>query len=563
MRLALAALVAALALAAPAGAATAPLGHAGRWITDAQGRAVIMHGVNEVQKFPPYYPAITGFGDDDAAFLQANGFNAVRLGVIWKALEPAPGVYDDAYLGHIADTVQTLARHGIYSLLDFHQDLLNEKFGGEGFPDWAVVDDGLPAQPLTGFPLSYGTSPGLNAAMESFYSDAKGVQDRFAAAWRHVAERFASDPAVLGYDLFNEPWSLQVNFPLCITPGGCPTVEQRMLAPAEANVMRSIRRADAQHLLFYEPIVETQYGLSKYTIPNPTGDPRAGMSFHIYCLAADIPLPGLDCPTEEQASMDQAQARAAANGDTSLLTEYGATTDTALTSRMVARSDRAMVGWMWWAYTGNDPTTSGGGGAQAIVNDPAKPPTGSNVKEPTLKALVEPYPEVVAGTPHDWHFDRAAAAFSLTYSTGRPGGNRSFPTGAVSEIAAPALVYPGGYAARVTGGAIVSPPRAGVLQIAQCPGAGAVTVTLAPAGARSSATCRATIRISAVRRGGAIRVRVLAVLGTFRRALRGATVIAGRARGRTDSHGRATLRTTARSVRASAPGFVARRARVR
>ena len=58
---------------------TAPLSHSGRWITDAKGRVVILHGVNMVYKRPPYYPAAAGFGADDAAFLQRNGFNAVRL----------------------------------------------------------------------------------------------------------------------------------------------------------------------------------------------------------------------------------------------------------------------------------------------------------------------------------------------------------------------------------------------------------------------------------------------------------------------------------------------------
>jgi endoglycosylceramidase len=34
--------------------------------------------------------------------------------------------------------VATLARHGIVSLLDFHQDQYSERFPGEGFPAWSV-----------------------------------------------------------------------------------------------------------------------------------------------------------------------------------------------------------------------------------------------------------------------------------------------------------------------------------------------------------------------------------------------------------------------------------------
>jgi len=85
-----------------------------------------------------------------------------------------PGLYDDAYLNHIADTVATLARHGIYSLLDFHQDLFNERFQGEGWPDWAVQDDGLPAQPQAGFPGNYLGMPALQHAFDHFWNNDPG-----------------------------------------------------------------------------------------------------------------------------------------------------------------------------------------------------------------------------------------------------------------------------------------------------------------------------------------------------------------------------------------------------
>src|SRR4051794_40181083 len=61
-----------------------PLGHVGRWLVDGTGRIVTLHGVNEVAKSKPFYPASVGFGDDDAAFLVQRGFSAVRLGVVWE-----------------------------------------------------------------------------------------------------------------------------------------------------------------------------------------------------------------------------------------------------------------------------------------------------------------------------------------------------------------------------------------------------------------------------------------------------------------------------------------------
>ena len=149
-------------------AAPVPLDHSGHWLTDPTGRVVVLHGTNMVYKLPPYDPQAAGFGDSDAAFLENIGMTVVRVGVIWKAVEPAPGVYDDGYLNHIAATVQTLARHGIVSLLDFHQDMYNEAFQGEGAPDWAVLDDGLPNAPQAGFPIDYVVNPALQRTFENF-----------------------------------------------------------------------------------------------------------------------------------------------------------------------------------------------------------------------------------------------------------------------------------------------------------------------------------------------------------------------------------------------------------
>ena len=91
---ALAALAMAGTVAPAAAAPTPPLDHDGRWITDADGRAVILHGFNMVYKRGSYRPEDTGFGRDDARFLQRYGFNTVRLGIIYKGLEPQPPAAD-------------------------------------------------------------------------------------------------------------------------------------------------------------------------------------------------------------------------------------------------------------------------------------------------------------------------------------------------------------------------------------------------------------------------------------------------------------------------------------
>src|SRR4051812_12426672 len=206
-----------------------------------------------VYKRPPYAPDAAGFGDDDAAFLAHEGYTTVRLGVIYGAVEPQPGVYDDAYLARIARTVRVLGRHGIVSLLDFHQDLYSERFQGEGWPDWAVMDDGLPATPQLGFPANYLGMPALNRAFDHFWANDGGLQDAYAKAWAHVAARFAGNPDVLGYDLLNEPWP-GTGYAACVNPDGCPAFDA-VLSAFSQRVADAIRAVDPDTLVFYEPNV--------------------------------------------------------------------------------------------------------------------------------------------------------------------------------------------------------------------------------------------------------------------------------------------------------------------
>jgi endoglycosylceramidase len=464
-----------------------PLSHDGRWMTDAKGRVVILHGVNMVYKRPPYDPSAIGFGADDAAFLRRHGFNNVRLGTIYAAVEPQPGAYDDAYLERIRATLRVLAGERIFTMLDFHQDLYNERFGGEGFPDWAVIDDGLPAEPLAGFPLSYVTSPGLNRAFDNLWANAAGpgvvgLQDRYAAAWGHVAERFAGEPYLLGYDLINEPWPGN-QWPTCANLQGCPIFEQQFLAPMQQRAIDAIRQTDSRSLVWYEPVVISQFG-TEYHHPD-TGDPRAGMSFHIYCLAAEVAaaipeIAGMSCDQLEELSLENAEERAAANGDTLLLSEFGATDDADTITRMVDRADRHMASWQWWHYCNcDDPTTAGPGDTQAIVSDPAQPPTGANVLGEKLALIERPYPQAVAGTPRSYSFDRETRTFELTYATASPDGDR-LGRRIKTQVFVPKLHYPGGYEVEGRGARVISQPDATILVLRRTRSANRVEVTIVP-----------------------------------------------------------------------------------
>lgn len=471
--------------AQPLGASTAtttiapPVRHVGSWLVDAQGRAVILHGLNQVYKVAPYTPSSNGFGDDDAAFLQANGFNAMRVGVIWEAVEPSPGVYDDAYLTSVAQTVTTLGAHGIVSLLDFHQDLFNEKFQGEGAPAWAVNDIGLP-NPALGFPWNYFGNPAEQHAWDALWADAKapdgiGLQEHYAAAWRHVAQRFGSNPYVYGYDLLNEPWPGTL-FEQCLAPVvGCPLIDG-LITTMYRKVVKAIRTVDPRTLAFVEPNVLNAQVDS--TAIGPIADANVGWSFHDYCGPQEIGLGSGTCKTLDGRTMGYDVKFANSRKWPAMLTEFGATRDVANLTEVVQLADQLKIGWLEWAYTGND-ITSQNSAAQALVLDPNQPPAGANVVQSTLAVLAEPYPQAIAGTPIAWSF--ANRVFTLSYRTTRVGSLFAFGPGAETDVAVPAVQYPGGYTVAATGATVVSAPNAPVLRIVSKPGAATITLTVSPA----------------------------------------------------------------------------------
>jgi endoglycosylceramidase len=471
------------------GAPTTPLGHEGRWITDATGRVVLLHGVNMVYKPAPYAPDAGGFGQDDAEFLDANGFNTVRLGTIWVGVEPQPGVYDEAYLDRIAATESILASQGIFSLIDFHQDMYNPRFQGNGHPDWSVQDDGIPAEPKQGFPANYLGMPALQRAYDHFWANDPGpggigLQDRYAAAYQHVAARFGSAQHVFGYDLMNEPWPGSA-YPTCTNPAGCPAFDSTTLTGFSNRVIAQIRAADQQHLVWYEPLLTFDFGAE--TWHGDTGDPQAGFSFHDYCLPGAFGGPtGASCEELEDLVFQNAEDQSSATGDALLLTEFGATDDLEAIRRIVEIADDHMVGWQYWHYCACDDPSTSGPGVQALVIDANQPPTGANVKAEKLDLLSRPYPQVVAGTPLTFGYDEQSGVFDLAYSTTGPGGE-AFAAGPPSatapqtEIFLPADDYPDGYDVEVDGGTITSTPGGETLRIAACQGAGQVGVEVASA----------------------------------------------------------------------------------
>lgn len=460
-----------------------PLGHAGRWITDAQGRVVTIHGMNYVKKDPTTLPdktqtldpAADGFGDNDLQWLADNGFNGLRLGIEDYGVEPQPGIYDDTYIGQVAAVARLAASHGVYPLIDFHQDDYSPAFNGNGFPAWMVQDDGLPHQPDVGFPYSQFTMPAMLRAWDHFWandaaSDGTGLQDHFAAAAGHAAAAFAGIEGLLGYEFLNEPWPGSV-YATCIVPlVGCPLFDAT-LTQFNHRVAPKIRSADARHLIFAEPNVLFNDG-----IPTNIGAlnvDNAGFAFHVYCLLAgadassESPGGAQLCPTMEELAFSNADSHVAKTGEALMMTEFGATPDTEVVSRNTASADQHMVSWLWWEYRE-------GTGLSATADPPD-----AKINNAVADLLVRAYPQIVAGTPTSWSFDPAGHVFDLAYTTARAGGG-SLPADAETVVFLPSRHYPKGYQVTVTGATVVSQPGATKLELINQPGAKTVTLHVEP-----------------------------------------------------------------------------------
>ncbi|MCW2498916.1 MAG: endoglycoceramidase [Frankiales bacterium] len=470
--LVLALLLTALTAPTSSGAAAGPavLHREGRFLVDGQGRVVLLHGVNAVWKRAPYVPPATaaGFTAADADWVVAQGFNTVRLGVIFAGVMPQRAVVDQRYLDRIARVVDLLAAREVWVLLDFHQDLYSEKFSGEGFPAWAVHDDGLPMPVDAGFPGNY-FQPATSRAFDNFYANVDGVVDLYAQAWKAVAARFKNTSYVLGYDLLNEPWP-GTQVASCANPVGCPVFDTRTLQPVYDKVLRAIRSVDRQRIVWVEPHVlfndgaQTHLGLQ---------DPQLGLSFHQYCTTAGLihasgGKAGPECGPQGELVFDNADSIGTQKGWATLLTEYGASDDLPDVARVAGLADEHLTGWQYWHYKEwDDPTTeSQDSGGQGLFRDDADLRT---LKQAKADVLVRPYARAVGGLPTAMRFDPASRSFTLTY-TAQPRAGRT-------EVWLPTRHYPRGYRVQVSGARVVSRPGAQLLLL-EAARAGAVTLTV-------------------------------------------------------------------------------------
>lgn len=344
--------------AAPAGFLRA----SGTTITDGRGDQVLLRGVNVNQLVDFYQPkagvaATRPLTEADFAGIAAQGFDVVRLNLSWSALEPTRGTLSPSYLAAVKQAVGWARQHGIYIVLDMHQDGwwkgatpagadcrpgTDPMWGYDGAPAWATITDGAPRCQFTGRDIS----PAGDRAFQNFYFDTSGVQSALVATWGKLARVFRDEPTVAGYDLLNEPGFGET----------APVTTSYLLGRFYDRAIGAIRAAGSRQIVVVEPSIFWS-GLGFDTGPTPgfTTDGNIVFSPHLYAESITMdrslglpPIVGL----ERQFTLAQ---RVAAQYDAPLWSgEYGYWGDTADVDARLARyakaEDANRLGSAYWVW---------------------------------------------------------------------------------------------------------------------------------------------------------------------------------------------------------------------
>jgi endoglycosylceramidase len=420
---------------------------------DALGRTVVLRGVNARveglfdvtfddgrQALEP----IPAFGVEDCAFLSETlGMNLLRLPVNWSGIEPVRGEFNQAYLDEVVALVEACQTHGVYTLVDLHQDAYSKHIGEDGAPLWAIVPP--PTELLEG-PLddleARRVSGQVVQAFGSFFRNEEGLQDAYAEMAAVLAVRIAPLPGVVGLELLNEP----------VVPN-----DPSLLDPFHAKVAARVR-VDAPDLpLFFEPDAVRNF-LDRATVAGPFPEPNSAYAPHIYTGVFTGNWTPDDAGRLEM-SIDNAVAEADAYGSALLVGEFGNDPNTELGRQWLdvafVKMDAVAVSWALWLY---EERSQGRWGLFEADGEEAR----GAIRADVVGHVARPFPAAVEGGASGWVYDLQTQVLTVALNKG----------GAV-ELAVPAHVWTAG-AVATCDGAEVSLGRSLGRASTQCDGASLV-----------------------------------------------------------------------------------------
>lgn len=367
----------------------------GSWILDEQNRVVILRGPQIIERNAPY---ISFHTEEDYDRLLEWGFNAIRFGIFWAAVEPAPDFYDENFLLQLDERVRWAKKRGIYVILDMHQDLYSEKYSGDGAPLWACLDDNIPFKPLKPWFLNY-FHPAVIKAFDNLWNNTDGIQEHFIRMWTYVAARYAKEPAIAGYDLFNEPYLGSLFLKLKFKE-----FEQKILQPFYERLIGAMRAVDKNHIYFVEPSIVVGAGLPCHLENLPF--PNLAYAPHAYHVLANFFSYYPQNPNSIERLLRRLKQDADRMNVPLWIGEFALFSADTVNGEQYMKDicrifDEYAIGWSYWVYAKDDNV--------GLLDQHG------NERTWILDIVSRTYPQRIAGFPIRFFFEPDTKHFEMTW----------------------------------------------------------------------------------------------------------------------------------------------------
>jgi len=260
----------------------------------------------------------------------------------------------------------------------------------------------------------------VGALWNELYTPGTDLNQGFSRFWGAVAKAMKDMPALLAYELLNEPsgYCLGGNEISCLK-----AVEEIFSNPVETNLLtplyqaaaQSIRGTGAQQPIIYEATVLPRIGAKIFNGPVLENDPQQGLAYHIYCAPGDGDGAAADlvCRAALKLFEDTYDAFLKKHkGIGAFLTEFGAVGgnkgELKHLDMLLKFADSNFQSWAYWQLKKYEDFTTANA-AESLYDD------AGNLEVAKLKTLSRTYAQAIAGSPVRMSFDPNSGNFELEY----------------------------------------------------------------------------------------------------------------------------------------------------